>query len=135
MMRLMDESIASSVEFAEFIADVSDPGTGVIRSDRLSRWLGVEEGELIGSWRASGCPEWAAFASQILEILDAFQDLTFSLSRSLAWYCEVPLQNGAGLPAAQYVKAGDVGFALASARQIRRAARRPRSSFEQGHLA
>jgi len=115
--------IPSSVEFAEFIADVSDPGTGDIRSDRLSRWLDVEEESLVFSWRASGCPEWRAFAAQVLEILDAFQDISLSLTRTIAWYQHVPLCQGDGSTAAEYVRRGDVASALALVRRLRRATR------------
>jgi hypothetical protein len=118
-MRLVSNVTSASVEFAEFLADVSDSATGMIRSDRLAWWLGVPEEAVIASWRGS-CLAWEDFAANVLAVLDAFQDLTFSLSQSLAWYRVMPLLCGSGKTAADYVAEGRVAFALGAVRQFRR---------------
>lgn len=114
----MMTAASSSVEFAQFIADVSDPGTGIIRSDRLSRWLEMPEEAIVAAWRKSGL-RWDEFASNLLAVLDEFQDLTQSLSQSLVWYRNVPLPGDSGKAAAQHVAEGQVVTALADVRLLR----------------
>lgn len=115
----MSRATSASVEFAKFIADVSDSGTGMIRSDRLAWWLGVPEETVIASWRSSSLV-WPEFAANLLAVLDVFQDLTLSLSQSLAWYRVMPLLCESGKSAAEYVAEGRVIFALGAVRQFRR---------------
>ncbi len=115
-------SIASAgVEFAEFVADVSDSATGAIRSDRLAWWLGVPEEAVVASWRRSALT-WEDFASCVLAILDGFQDVTLSLSQTLVSYREVPLSCEAGATAADYVRDGQPGLALCLVKKLRRKA-------------
>ena len=76
----------TSIEFLTFIADVSDPGTGMILPDRLATRLGVSVSELEEQWRASCYCDWAAFADGVLSVLDVLQDRTHSLKAAVQLY-------------------------------------------------
>lgn len=78
---------AGSIEFLEFLADVSNPATGEISVDRLATWLCQTEFDLRSRWhsRGSNIP-WAFFADEVLAVLDAAQDETCDLEFTVDWY-------------------------------------------------
>lgn len=116
----MNSAQVASLEFAAFLADVSDPATGVIRSDRLCIWINRSEEQLIGDWRSSGVPEWTEFAREILAVLDALQDIALSLPLALDWYKHVPLLPDSGWTAADCMAKGVMPCALIAVRKMRK---------------
>ena len=76
----------TSIEFLSFIADISDPGTGAILLNRLAERLGMSPVELEDQWSSSGQSEWAAFADEVLAVLDLLQDRTHSLTEAVRLY-------------------------------------------------
>lgn len=82
-----DSQRHGSVEFAEFLADVSHPGTGEILVSRLAAWLRQTEDEFRGKWRAqSDKPLWATYVDEILDVLDAAQYVTYDLGTTIEWF-------------------------------------------------
>ena len=108
----------ANVEFLGFLADVTDPGTGEIVLARLSCWLGLTEVELEDRWTASGRSEWRNFADDVLQVLDAMQDVTDSLTASLVWYRHEPLVKEGGNSADELVATGNTCVALALIRRV-----------------
>lgn len=81
-----------SIEFLEFLADISNPATGEISADRLAHWLCQTAAELKSRWhdRGSNLP-WALFADEMLAVLDAAQDETCDLETTVGWYLKAPI--------------------------------------------
>lgn len=76
-----------SVEFAEFLADISHPGTGEILASRLAVWLHQTEDELRGKLRAQHDQiSWTAFVDGVLDVLDAAQYVTFDMGATVDWF-------------------------------------------------
>jgi len=98
---------AGSIEFLEFLADVSNPATGEISVDRLATWLCQTEADLKAKWhsRRANIP-WAFFADEILAVLDAVQDETCDLELTVDWYLKAPIALFDGCSPEQVVVAG-----------------------------
>lgn len=76
-----------SVEFAEFIADISHPGTGEILASRLATWLRQTEDELRGKLHAQRAKiSWITFVDEILDVLDAVQYETNDMGATIDWF-------------------------------------------------
>lgn len=82
-----DRGRRGSVEFAEFLADISHLGTGEILTSRLATWLRQTEDELRGKWRAR-CDKisWTTFVDEVLDVLDAAQYQTYDMGATIDWF-------------------------------------------------
>ena len=82
----------ASVEFLEFLADISDPATGEIRAKRLASRLGLTESELYQVWSArENHVSWAIFVDEVLSVLDVVQDVTQDLESTVHWFQREPI--------------------------------------------
>ncbi|TAL88794.1 MAG: hypothetical protein EPN69_15760 [Rhodanobacter sp.] len=82
-----DHRRRGSAEFAEFLADISHPGTGEILASRLAAWLRQTEDEFRGKWRAQcGKPSWATYVDEILDVLDLVQYETYDMGATIDWF-------------------------------------------------
>jgi hypothetical protein len=98
---------AGSIEFLQFLADISNPATGEISAERLATWLCQTEADLHAQWRDRGVNvPWAIFADEILSILDAVQDQTRDLETTVDWYLHQPLDTFEKHTAQQLVTSG-----------------------------
>lgn len=89
---------AGSIEFLEFLADISHPATGEISLERLATWLCQTASELTTRWRRRGDHvPWSIFADEMLSVLDAAQDETCDLSATVEWYLHCALDAFDGL--------------------------------------
>lgn len=102
----------ASIEFLNFIADISHSGTGEILIVRLSDWLDMTPQELNKCWQSSRSVEWATYANDVLSVLDAMQDKTESLALTLAWYRRLPISLDRCETAEKLVQVGCVGEAV-----------------------
>jgi hypothetical protein len=83
---------SASVEFLEFLADISNPATGEISLERLAEWLAIPALELSQRLRQRGeGMAWPRFAEEILAVLDAVHDSTCDLATSVHWYKFAPI--------------------------------------------
>lgn len=82
-----DHRRRGSVEFAEFLADISHPGTGEILASRLAAWLRQTEDEFRGKWRAQ-CDKisWTTLVDEILDVLDLAQYETYDMGATIDWF-------------------------------------------------
>ena len=82
-----DHQRRGSVEFAEFLADISHPGTGEILASRLAAWLRQTEDEFRGKWRAR-CDKisWTTLVDEVLDVLDAAQYVTYDMDATIDWF-------------------------------------------------
>jgi len=82
-----DRRRRASVEFAEFLADISHPGTGEILANRLATWLRQTEDEFRGKWGAQ-CAKisWANFVDEVLDVLDLAQYETYDMGATIDWF-------------------------------------------------
>lgn len=98
---------AGSIEFLEFLADISHPATGEISLERLATWLSQTAGDLVALWRRrGGHVSWSIFADEILSVLDAAQDETCDLMATVEWYLQCPLDAFEGLTPQEVVIKG-----------------------------
>jgi len=121
----MKTSQESSIEFASFLADISNPGTGEILPGRLAPRLGLPLEDLFERWRSSGRETWPAFAGDLLALLDAIQDSTHCFKATVRRFLCEPLAPGVNRTADAYVRSGEAELALAILRQSRRRATGP----------
>ena len=113
---------AGSIEFLEFLADISNPATGEISADRLATWLCHTQSDLNAQWRLRGMNvPWAFFADEILSVLDAAQDQTCDLEVTVEWYLRQPLEVFGKLTPEQLVTHGRARHLVTAirAREIR----------------
>lgn len=62
----MSHPSSASNEFLDFLADIYDPGTGVVSQARLACWLGLREFELEARWQQSARVDRGRFANEVL---------------------------------------------------------------------
>ena len=108
----MTDQIKGNFEFLNFIVDISDPGTGEIRLERLGAWLGLTPKDLIERWRRSGHERWTDYANDVLRVLDRMHDRTHALSRTFDWYRSLPLSVDTALTGDELVALGRAAEAL-----------------------
>jgi len=85
---------AASVEFLEFLAHISNSATGEISLPMLAGSLSLRDEELFQRWDERGHSiAWPVFADEILAVLDAAQDLTLNLARTIEWYRHEPIER------------------------------------------
>jgi len=118
----MSNHYDGNLEFLNFLADISDPGTGQIVREKLASWLGFSDQELLQRWHQSGRRDWGDYADDVLRVLDRMHDQTYSLARTLNWYCNQPVDRRAGLTGDQLVSTGRACEAL---QRLRDKAERP----------
>jgi hypothetical protein len=98
----------ASVEFLTFLADISNPATGEISISRLANWLQLTEVELHQRWKNRGNHiPWSLFADELLAVLDAVQDVTYELPKTVEWFMHTPIEVFDRRTADQVVAAGD----------------------------
>jgi hypothetical protein len=107
----------ASFEFLTFLADISDPATGLILPCRLSRWLEIPEIQLRDAAAESVKGNWSIFASDLLAVLDAMHDHTGAMANTLRWFREARVDEFGSQSGLEVVRNG---HALDWARLIRR---------------
>jgi len=99
---------AATLEFLEFLADISNPATGEISAERLATWLCWSEAELHQRWVSRGLyVPWPLFADELLSVLDAVQDVTCDLEKTVEWYLHEPIEGFEMRTADEIVSAGE----------------------------
>lgn len=98
----------ANLEFLEFLADISHPGTGQILAERLAAWLGLSEDELLKRCARAGYLQWAQYANDVLIVLDRMQDRTQSLASTINWYRNLPISGESGATGDELVSSGHV---------------------------
>ncbi|QNK03244.1 hypothetical protein [Dyella telluris] len=82
-----DQRRRGSVEFAEFLADISHPGTGEILVSQLSSWFNQTEHDFFEKWHARQDKlPWTIFVDQVLAVLDVVQDETCDMGVTIDWF-------------------------------------------------
>jgi hypothetical protein len=76
----------AAVEFLQFLADISDPGTGVISSEKLAARLAMSDADLRQHWSDRGGVTWKVFVDELLAVLDIAQEHTHNLNQAIVWY-------------------------------------------------
>lgn len=120
----MSTHSAANLEFLEFLADISHPGTGQILAERLAAWLGLPEDELLERRARAGYEQWAQYANDILMILDHMQDRTQSLASTINWYRNLPISAESDATGDELVSSGRVRDAV---RYISRVDKQPKA--------
>jgi hypothetical protein len=98
----------STLEFLEFLADISNPATGEISTGTLASRLYMTEADLLQRWMSRGDNvSWRLFADELLAVLDAVQDVTYDLTRTIRWYRSEPIEIFDGRTADEVVTSGE----------------------------
>jgi hypothetical protein len=124
----MTDPFEGNLEFLNFIVDISDPGTGEIRIERLATWLGLTSKDLVARWHRSGHAQWTDYANDVLKVLDRMHDRTHALSLTFDWYRLLPISTGTDLTGDDLVATGRADEAL----QVLRNASCPRENSARG---
>ena len=111
----MADKKRATVEFLEFLADISHPATGAVQPKILAQRLGLTEAELIDRWTNRGAVSLPEFMCEILSVLDGIQDQTLDLNKTMASYRQLPLTPRFGARTADQVVSGGDGGCLARA--------------------
>ena len=101
----------SAIEFLHFLADISDPATGVISRIKLAAWLGMTEAELCKRWIRRGTNiAWPRYADELLSVLDAAHEQGYDLERVIDWYFHARIEQAGQRTADQIVTDGEAGW-------------------------
>ena len=99
----------ASVEFLEFLAEISHPATGLVQSNILALKLEMSEAELLDRWAQRGQISLAEFMSEIVGVLDGIQDQTLNFNRTVRNFRYEPLELFGARTADQVVSNGEGG--------------------------